>query len=65
MKTDFIKDGWAYTTPIYMGTESDVAKMMKCKHQFADEPATVTGDAALVMQGCKCGAKRARIEVKE
>ena len=63
MKTDFIKDGWVYTTPVYVGTVEQVAKMQCCSHNFYD---LAEGDHKEPMiQVCNCGSKRARYEVKK
>jgi len=60
MKVDFIHDGWAFTTPVYAGTEADVNAMLRHQpHQFEDLPVEIC-PPSIGIQQCSCGAKRAK-----
>jgi hypothetical protein len=65
MKNDFTADGWTYTTPVYVGSAEQVQAMTGCPgHVYTDQDGTVTetAEARLVMQSCRCGAKRAKFQ---
>lgn len=55
-------DGTSVSTPIYIGTDMDVAKMIRCVHDYQETGKAVkTTDAIFATQKCsKCGAIRWR-----
>lgn len=57
------KEGdWYTTTPLYVGTNKDIAKMDSCQHEiWVDTQKVIENGYLLILQRCtRCNATRSR-----